>query len=61
MKQYEVYTQYMYPVRVEAEKVLTYSEGDKPIKIKFLVKEYTVAEFYAEHTAGWKELKDDEP
>lgn len=60
MKQYEVYTHYIAPVRIEAEKVITYSEGNKPIKIKFLVKEYTVAEFYSGHIAGWKELKEDE-
>lgn len=59
MKRYEVYTQYISPIRIEAEKIISYTADDKPSKIKFLIGDETVAEFYAEHIAGWKELEEE--
>lgn len=60
MSQYEVYIPCTPPIKVEAEKVITYGVVNKPMSIKFLVKDKTIAEFYSEHIAGWKELKEDE-
>lgn len=42
MRLYEVYGEHIPPIRIEAEKIISYSVGDKPIRIKFLVKDETV-------------------
>lgn len=60
MRQYEVYIQYIPPIRIEAEKAVIHIINGKPIKIRFLLGDKTVAEFYVENIAGWRELKEGE-
>lgn len=58
MKTYDVYCAWGC-VSVKAEEVKRISFDDKPIKILFTSKDEVVAEFYAEHTAGWVERKEE--
>ena len=60
MKQYEIYMQCTSPIRLEAEKQISYITDDRPDKIIFLIGNEIVAEFCIEHIVGWRELKEDE-
>ena len=57
MREYEVITPSGLHVRIKAEKIIRNMIDDKPIKIMFLANGEIIAEYYADHIAGWREVK----
>ena len=57
MREYEVMTM-CGSIYIKAEKIVRNMIDDKPIKIMFQAKDEIIAEYYADHIAGWREIKE---
>ena len=57
MREYEVMTM-CGSIYIKAEKIIrSIMVDDKPIKIMFQANGEIIAEYYADHIAGWREIK----